>query len=307
MTIDSVCLRPNPGRFQTASAASRYDDGMTDSSTDEIRSWGESARYWEKHFDTIRSMFAPVTEALIEDSGLGAGNRVLDVAGGSGEPSLTVADVVAAPGSVTYSDPSAEMLAAARRNAVRFRVPNIWFCQTGGDALPFRSDHFDAVVCRFGAMFFPEPGVAVGELLRVAKPGSRVALAVWHTSEANPFHHVVTDVLSRYVEPAPPDPDAMGAFRFAEPGKLEEVFRTAGARDVQERILSFHINAQISIEAFWELRSEMSGTLRDKLKALPAAEAQQIATEVKESAAKFAVDGGLSFRARVIVVSGESE
>jgi SAM-dependent methyltransferase len=280
---------------------------MTDASTDEIRSWGESALYWEKHFDTIREMFAPVSLALIEDSALEAGNRVLDVAGGSGEPSLTVAAAVAPGGTVFYSDPSAEMLAAARRNAVRYQVPNICFCQTGGDRLPFLSDHFDAVVCRFGAMFFPDPAVALQELLRVARPGTRVALAVWDTSEANPFHHVVTDVLARYIEPVPPDPDAMGAFRFAESGKLEEVFKTAGAGDVREHVLKFHISAQISIDGFWALRSEMSGTLRDKLKALPEGQSQRIATEVKESAAEYALEGGLSFPASVIVVSGESK
>jgi SAM-dependent methyltransferase len=272
--------------------------------TDEIRSWGESAPYWEKHFDTIREMFAPVSRALIEDAALVDGNRVLDVAGGSGEPSLTVAGVVAPSGSVTYSDPSAAMLAAARRHAVRFGVGNICFCQTVGDSLPFVSDHFDAVVCRFGAMFFEDPEIAVRELLRVTRPGARVATAVWDTSRANPFHHVVTDVLSRYVEPAPPDPDAMGAFRFAESGKLEKVFTAAGAHDVEGRVLPFDIKAPLSVEGFWELRSEMSGTLRDKLKSLPAVQAQQIATEAQESAREFAVEGGLSFPAQVIVVRG---
>jgi hypothetical protein len=156
-------------------------------------------------------------------------------------------------------------------------------------------------------MFFPDPAVALQELLRVARPGTRVALAVWDTSEANPFHHVVTDVLARYIEPVPPDPDAMGAFRFAESGKLEEVFKTAGAGDVREHVLKFHISAQISIDGFWALRSEMSGTLRDKLKALPEGQSQRIATEVKESAAEYALEGGLSFPASVIVVSGESK
>jgi hypothetical protein len=58
-------------------------------SDDTLREWRESAPYWEKHSDVITAMFGPVTEALIEEAGIGPGQAVLDVAGGAGEPSLT--------------------------------------------------------------------------------------------------------------------------------------------------------------------------------------------------------------------------
>ena len=62
-----------------------------------LREWEDSAPYWEKHAGTIRTMFAPVTASLIEEAGIVAGHKVLDVAGGAGEPSLTIAQVVAPP------------------------------------------------------------------------------------------------------------------------------------------------------------------------------------------------------------------
>src|SRR5829696_5388702 len=64
---------------------------MTD---DILNVWRESARYWTKHSDTIHKMFAPLTQALIERAGIQEGQSVLDVAGGAGEPSLTIAETV---------------------------------------------------------------------------------------------------------------------------------------------------------------------------------------------------------------------
>ena len=66
--------------------------------TKALREWRDSARYWEKHGQTIRLMFAPVTGALIADARIRQGHRVLDVAGGPGEPSLTIAELVGPSG-----------------------------------------------------------------------------------------------------------------------------------------------------------------------------------------------------------------
>ena len=88
------------------------------------------------------------------------------------------------------------------------------------DQLPFPADTFDAVISRFGAMFFPSPADAVREILRVLKPGRKFALAVWHTAETNPFHHTLSRVLDRYVPSPPAEAEALDAFRFATPGKL---------------------------------------------------------------------------------------
>jgi hypothetical protein len=82
--------------------------------------------------------------------------------------------------------------------------------------------------------------------------------------------------LSRHIETAPSDPDAPDAFRFAEPGKLARVLRTAGANNIRERIPRFDMAAPISPEEFWDMRSEISETLRDKLKNFSAAERWQI-------------------------------
>jgi len=190
-------------------AKSDSDTGPSDIQTDEVlREWRESAQFWQKHIGTIRTMFAPVTQALIEEARIVAGQSVLDVAGGSGEPSLTIAATVGPTGSVTCTDAIAEMVTAAKSEAQRRGLTNVAFRQCAADALPFESQSFDAVVCRLGAMFFPDPLAALREMLRVTKTGGVVSLAVWDKSELNPFSYVITNVVARHFEVKPADPPA---------------------------------------------------------------------------------------------------
>src|SRR5260370_10734362 len=90
-----------------------------------ISAWRDSAPFWEKHREIIRQMFAPVTQALIEEALIGSRHTVLDIATGPGEPALTVASVVGPEGKVSGLDPIPEMVAAARRATDRlgFRSP----------------------------------------------------------------------------------------------------------------------------------------------------------------------------------------
>src|SRR6185369_996315 len=191
------------------------------------------------------------------------GQTVLDVAGGAGEPSLTIATVVGPTGSVTCTDAVAEMVAAARSEAQRRGLTNVQFQQCTADSLPFPSDSFDVTVSRLGAMFFADPVASLREMLRVTRPGGVLALAVWHKSELNPFCYLVSGVIDNHIAPAVADPDAPSAFRFAEEGKLANVMTAAGAIDVEERVFRFNLEAPLSASEFWTLRSQTSDTLRE--------------------------------------------
>ena len=270
-----------------------------------LQEWRETARFWTKHSHTIRTMFAPLTEALIEDAGINEGQTVLDVAGGAGEPSLKIAERVGSKGSVTCTDAVAEMVAAAESEAQRRGLTNIAFRQCVADSLPFESNSFDAVVSRLGVMFFPDPLAALREMLRVAKPGASLALAVWHKDELNPFTHVVAGVMSRYVQSPPTDADAPGAFRFAEPEKLASLLKSAGALDVGERVLHFQIEAPITQRDYWEMRSETSDTLRAKLAGLSPEQVLRVTEEVREAVGEYFPNNQMSFPAQMIVVTGK--
>ena len=250
-----------------------------------LSAWRESAKYWTKHRRIVRAMFAPITTALIEDAGIGAGQTILDVAGGTGEPSLTLSEIVGASGWVTYTDAVTEMVEAARSESERSGLSNLSFHQCLANSLPFDTDSFNVVTCRLGVMLFPHPFAAVREMLRVTKPGGRVVLAVWHATEVNPFFSSITQVMARYVDSPATDPGAPGAFRFAEHGLLARLVEEAGAPDVRERVFNFKLEAPLSIDEFWPLRVELSDTLREKTAMLSRT---QLAAVVKECERGFA-------------------
>jgi len=270
-----------------------------------IKRWRTSAPFWEKHRDTIRGMFAPITQALIEDADIGARNSVLDVATGPGEPALSVAALLGPNGKVVGVDAIHGMIAAARTEAQRLGLKNAKFDVAFADDLPFAANTFDAVISRFGVMFFPSPVDGVREMLRVLKPGRKLAFAVWHFAERNPFHSALSRVMDRYVASPPLEPDALDAFRFAPRGKLLKVFSEAGVAAPSERLLQFKIEAAaVSVEDFWNLRREMSEKLSEKVASLSEAQRVKVTQEMLSSLAEYSTANGMSFPAEVLVVSG---
>lgn len=273
--------------------------------TDILNEWRESAKYWAKHNATIRTMFAPLTEALIERAGIREGQEVLDVAGGTGEPSLTIAEIVGPGGWVTCTDAVKEMVETARSEANRRGIKNIQFQRCTADSLPFPENSFDVVVSRLGAMFFRDSHASMREILRVVKPRGVLAFAVWHKSELNPFCYVVTNVMDQHIAPTVTDPDAPNAFRFAESGKLANVMRQAGAINLEESIVKFDIAAPISALEFWNMRSQTSDTLRQKLKQFHENEQSQISHEIGQAVQEFFPANQMKFPAQMLIATGK--
>ena len=151
----------------------------TETANEVLAAWETSSQYWTKHQSLIAGMFAPLTSALVDAAHIGPGQSVLDVGGGSGEPSLTIAPIVGQSGSVTYTDPSAGMVKAARDEADRRGLTNIRFHQCPANQLPFPDNSFDVAVSRLAAMFFPDPTAGLREILRVIKPGANLSFVVW--------------------------------------------------------------------------------------------------------------------------------
>src|ERR1041384_2469818 len=266
--------------------------------------WRETAQYWTKYSDIIARMFAPLTEAMIERAGIREGQSVLDVAGGAGEPSLTIAERVGPNGSVTCTDAVAEMVDAARREATRRGLENMQFQQCTADSLPFPDNSFDVVVSRLGAMFFLDAAGSMRELLRVVKPGGALTFAVWYKSDVNPFCYLVSGGVAQRVKAGEADPNAPNAFRFAELGKLAGVMKEAGVIDVRDEIVSFDIEAPFTALEFWNMRSQTSDTLREKLARLPATEQVQIGEEVQDAVKEFFPDDKMKFPAQMLIATG---
>jgi ubiquinone/menaquinone biosynthesis C-methylase UbiE len=217
---------------------------------------------------------------------------------------LSVAALAGPNGKVFGVDAIQGMVAAARCEAERLGLKNAKFDVAFADDLPFAAGTFDAVISRFGVMFFPSPVEGVREMLRVLKPGRKLALAVWHFAERNPFHFALSRVMDRYVDSPAPEPEAPDAFRFALRGKLLKVFSEAGAVARTERLLQFRIEAPVSVEDFWNLRREMSEKLRDKFEMLSEEQKAKVKREMLTALTEYSTSNGVSFPAEVLIVSG---
>ena len=132
-------------------------------------------------------------------------------------------------------------------------------------------------------------------------------MAVWHFGERNPFHYTLSQVVERYVDSPPPAPDSPEPFRFAASGKLLAILSNAGAAATSERLLRFAIRAPISVEDYWALRSEMSDKLRAKLAMLSKERLAELRREALEALSPYSANGGMSFPAEVLIVSGSKE
>ena len=272
-----------------------------------LDAWQTSARYWDKYRVLIAQMFAPLTSGLVEEARIGIGQKVLDIGGGSGEPSLTISGIVGPTGSVMYTDPVAGMVETAQAEASRRGLTNVQFRQCSANDLPFADRAFDVAVGRLSVMFFVDPVTGVREALRVIAEDGYVSFAVWGPKEANPFFSTIADVIDRFVESPRQDPDAPDAFRFAAPGKLAGILVNASAENVIERQLNFQIEAAISFEQFWQLRTEMSETLREKMARLTPAQLPTIKQTVADAARSYFVGGTMSFPAEALIVSGQKK
>src|SRR3954468_6905554 len=148
-------------------------------SSDPFANFKQKQREGWSHFHPLAAMTTPPAAKLDNFAGVKAGQRVLDVACGTGVVAVTCARRGA---KVTGLDLTPELLATAKENAQIAGV-SIEFREGDAEALPFPDAGFDAVLSQFGHMFAPRPEIAVAEMLRVLKPGGTLAFSRWPPEE----------------------------------------------------------------------------------------------------------------------------
>jgi SAM-dependent methyltransferase len=147
-----------------------------------------AARIYDEFF--VPALFEQWTARVAEAAQVGPGQRVLDVACGTGALARAVASRAGPGGSVVGLDPNAGMLEVARR-----RGPGIEWREGVAEALPFDDASFDAVVSQFGLMFFRDRCGAIREMARVLRPGGRLAVAVWDSIARSPGYAALAGIL----------------------------------------------------------------------------------------------------------------
>ena len=195
--------------------------------------WDRSAAGWNEHAPQIRAWLATATDAMLDMAAIGSRSRVLDVAAGSGDQTLDIAQRVGPDGYVLATDLSPAILALAQRNAERAGHRHVETKVADGERLPVADASFDAAVSRLGLMFFPDPLQGLREMHRATRPGGRVCTMVFSRPDRNPCVTILMSTALKHAGLAPRDPfQPGGLLSLGKPGLADELFRAAGFRDV---------------------------------------------------------------------------
>lgn len=197
----------------------------TTANAEQIQYWnGPEGEHWVEREGRFDAMLAPFLDPILDAAAITDGTRVLDVGCGNGALSRAAA---ARGGVVTAVDISAPMLARARERAAAEGLA-VDFVEADAQVHPFPGE-FDAVVSRFGVMFFADPEAAFANLARVLTPGGRLAFVCWQDLFANEWVAVAGMAMVPIVgAPEPPPPGTPGPFAFADAERVAGILSTAG-------------------------------------------------------------------------------
>jgi SAM-dependent methyltransferase len=227
------------------------------------------------------------------------GDKVLDVATGTGEPGLTIASMVGR-GSVVGTDISENMLSVAEEHAQEKNISNYTTRACDISNLPFDKGSFDAVSCRMGFMFFPDMQQAANEMVRVLKNGGRLATSVWAAAPQNPWVTIMMGSIGKFMEMPAPPPGAPGMFRCAAPGMIREMLEKAGLKTVEEKQVKGKLN-YASADEYWQNMNEIAAPVVNMLSKATDEQVKNIKEEVYSKLAEQSTS--LDFAA--IIISGE--
>jgi SAM-dependent methyltransferase len=195
--------------------------------------WDSVAEGWREWWEPIEKGAQKISQRLIELAEIKPGQRVLDVATGIGEPSITAAKVVGTGGHVLATDISRQMLAIAKERATFLRLQDIIeFKESDAENLDLANSSFDAALCRWGLMLFPNLDTAIGKIYSSLVSGGRFAAAVWADATKVPIINLATRIIGSEVRISVPPIGVPNPFSLSDTNKLEDSLARAGFRDI---------------------------------------------------------------------------
>ena len=267
------------------------------------QSWNKFSPGWKKWDDLMMDFLGPVGEAIISSIKPSGKDLVLDIAAGTGEPGLTIAGMLSG-GKVVITDVAEDMLVIAAENAKQRGISNIETVACDVCELPFADNSFDLISCRFGFMFFPDMQLAANEMLRVLKPGGRMATSVWNIPEKNFWVTAMMGTINKNMELPQPPPGAPGMFRCCKPGLMKSIFETAGFKNIEEEEIPTRLNVG-TVDTYWNLMTEVGAPIVAALSKADDALKEKIKSQVFELVGQKYPEGNVAIDANAIVISAE--
>jgi ubiquinone/menaquinone biosynthesis C-methylase UbiE len=236
---------------------------------------------------------------LVKAAALRAGERVLDIACGTGIVARIAARRLGNRGSIFGLDTNAPMLATARAAATAEGAAVEW---REGDALeqPFTDGAFEVVLCQQGLQFFPDKPRGLREMHRVLRPGGRIVLSVWGPIERSPGFAVLDEALTRLLDPQAGGLIASGPFSFSDADQLRTLIASANFQDIAIRRATKTLRSP-SVEEFvlgFLSGSALAGVVGDMDEgaraALLAEVAAKLAAAIDEQGLRFPIETNIA-------------
>jgi len=207
----------------------------TQTNDEQIAYWNEKAGpKWVGMQERLDAQLERFNDAVFERAGLRPGDHVLDIGCGCGATTLAAAQRVSPGGAATGADISRPMLERARQRAREAGIGNVNFIEADAQTYAFPQAAFDAVISRFGVMFFIDPAKAFANIRTALKPGARLSFICWRPMQENPWVVLPLMAAAKHIElPKPPDPFAPGPFAFADAERTRGILAKAGFTEIK--------------------------------------------------------------------------
>lgn len=267
--------------------------------------WSSVAEGWRRKWAAFEQGAQPLSDRLMELARVAPGQRVLDVATGIGEPAMTAARRVGPGGSVVAVDQAPQMLAMARERLQEAGIQTVTFIEGDAEAVPLPLGAFDAVVSRWGIMFFHNPVGTLARLKSSLVPGGWCAAAIWGPPQRVPIISLPFSVLSRTLRQAPPPLSGPNPFALADPARLEQVLREAGFANVQSE--PFTVTFEFaSVDELLSHLGEISAPIRMIMATASTQDQSEFWKHLAEAAAAFRdADGMIRLANDCLVAAGQ--
>lgn len=260
-----------------------------------------ASQRWRKQ---SAAMGSGMTEAIVAAAKIQNGQRVLDVACGTGEPAISIATLLQAGGNVVGVDISPAPLELARQRAEHRNLTNVRFEQCDAHKLSFPDNSFDRVTSRLGIMFFEDLSNVLREIHRVLKPGGRVALLAWGVM-GQPYFSSTIGTLLRIFPSSDMPAAARKMFAFGQPGLLPGKLRSAGFSAIEEKFLTVPWTWPGTPEEVWEYFKEVTVPFAPLLKSVPPERQPEVDKAVTAAITQYAEGSEVKFTAQVNITTAE--
>jgi enediyne biosynthesis protein CalE5 len=268
--------------------------------------WNVVAEGWRKWSELIDSAASKISERLVELAGVEPGSRVLDVAAGYGEPSLSAAKAAGPEGTVVATDIAADMLAFGRERAEAAGLDNIEFVESEVMSLDFEPQSFDAALSRWGIIFEPDGEGAAARVRGFLRPGSRMAISSWGPPERTPFLGVPMRTAMERLDIPPPAPGTPGPLSRPTPEAVGGLLSGGGFEDieVEEAEVRFRWD---SPEEFTAFAREIAPPVKAMLDSQPQEAQEETAAAIADAIREQAdADGSVTLSNQVLMASGRA-